>query len=261
MSAPDFDGIARAYRWLEYLSLGPLLQRTRTCHLALLRDRRHALVLGDGDGRFTARLLATCPAIQVDAVDLSGRMLSLLRDRCRTDADRLRIHRADARRFVPPARPDLVATHFFLDCLPQAEVDALVGRIAPLLAPGALWVVSDFRIPAGALGWVARVYVRTLYLAFRVLTGLRTTQLPDHAAALERCGLVRIAQRRAMLGMLTSEVWRLQQQGVVEPLQNTSFWRSQNLCSGCFFFSSCELRTLTRHCEDNPTTEILAAPE
>ena len=59
--APDFDHIARAYRWLEYISLGPLLSRTRNCYLELLQDRTRALILGDGDGRFTARLLAQSP--------------------------------------------------------------------------------------------------------------------------------------------------------------------------------------------------------
>jgi ubiquinone/menaquinone biosynthesis C-methylase UbiE len=206
--APNFDRIARPYRWLEYLALGPLLEQTRNHHLPRIEHCRQALVLGDGDGRFTARMLASCPAMQADAVDLSAAMLHLLQGRCMRNAQRLTAHHADARSFDPPQVPGLVVTHFFLDCLMQSEVDALVARLTRQLAPGALWLVSDFRIPEGALGWIARGYVRLLYFAFRVLTGLRTTRLPDHASALRRCGFKLLAMHRTMFGMLTTELWQ-----------------------------------------------------
>ncbi len=204
---PDFDRVARAYRWLEYASLGPLLQRTRECHLRLLQCCQRALILGDGDGRFTARLLATSPNIQVEAVDISGAMLALLRERCTNFEDRLQTFKLDARTFQPHNPPDVIVTHFFLDCLSQSEVDALIAHLSTQLAPGALWVVSDFRIPAGVLHWPAWIYVRALYFAFRVLTGLQITRLPDHAAPLETSGYTRIAVEQKMFGMLTSEVW------------------------------------------------------
>ena len=206
--APNFDRIARPYRWLEYVALGPLLERTRDYHLRCLAHEVRALILGDGDGRFTARLLTNCPEMRVDAVDLSAAMLRLLRRRCAEHLDRLHIHHADARSFDPPHTPNLVVTHFFLDCLTQAEVNALVARLTPLLAPDALWLMSDFRIPPGVVGWIARAYIRLLYLAFRVLTGLRTTCLPDHAAALRASGFKPVAVHRTMFGILTTELWQ-----------------------------------------------------
>jgi hypothetical protein len=104
---------------------------------------------------------------------------------------------------------DLVVTHFFLDCFTQADLDALVTRIASTLAPGALWLVSDFRIPTGLMRLPAEVFIRSLYLAFRVLTGLRTTHLPDHVTALTRSGLVCVAYRHSLAGVLTTELWRV----------------------------------------------------
>jgi SAM-dependent methyltransferase len=205
---PDFDGVARAYRWLEYASLGPLLERARDCHLARLSQCRHALVLGDGDGRFTARMLANMPKITIEAVDLSGVMLELLRQRCAAFQNRVQTFQRDARTFRPLHQPDLVVTHFFLDCLTQQEVDALVARLTPNLARNALWLVSDFRIPAGALRWPAWIYIRALYFVFRILTGLRTTRLPNHPAVLERHGFTLVARQRRMFGILTSEVWQ-----------------------------------------------------
>jgi len=197
--APNFDPVARIYRWAEYLSLGPLLQRTRTHFLPQLADRRRALVLGDGDGRFLAKLLAQNPALHATAVDTSEQMLKLLRARC--DPTRVQTIQADALTVALPPGTDLIVTHFFLDCFTQSEVDSLALRLAE---PGALWLVSDFR----AGNPFARVYVRSLYFAFRVLTGLRVTHLSDPGAALTAAGFHRIAQHQSLGGLLYTELWR-----------------------------------------------------
>jgi ubiquinone/menaquinone biosynthesis C-methylase UbiE len=211
MSA-NFDLIARLYRPLEYLTLGRSLERCRLHHLPDLHGSARALVLGDGDGRFLSRLLTAYPTLHADAVDSSAAMLALLRSRCRTAASRLRLHHADALAFAafPHTLPyDLVVTHFFLDCLTQPQLDALVANLAPHLTPGALWLVSDFRIPTGPLQFPARLLVRGLYLVFRILTGLRVQTLSDYATPLARAGLTCIAQRRSLGGILTTELWSL----------------------------------------------------
>jgi len=209
---PDFNFIARPYRWLEYLTLGRTLERCRTHYLPQLRDRRRALVLGDGDGRFLAQLLARNPPLQADAVDTNTTMLRLLRQRSEAAVPdtntRLRIHHSDALTFPLVSPYDLVVTHFFLDCLTQDEVNSLVTRVASTLAPGALWLVSEFRIPNGFMRLPALAFVRGLYLAFRVLTGLRTVKLPDHVTSLRQSGLVRIAQQHSFAGLLSTELWK-----------------------------------------------------
>ena len=124
----------------------------------------------------------------------------------RTAASRLRTHHTSALTFAPQRTYDLIATHFFLDCLTQPELEALCTRVAPHLTPKALWLVSDFRIPTGPMRWPARILVRSLYFAFRLLTGLRTTALPDHAAALIAAGLTRIAAHHSLAGLLTTEL-------------------------------------------------------
>jgi SAM-dependent methyltransferase len=210
---PSFSLIARPYRWLEYVTFGPVLTRCRNYFLPGLADRRRALFLGDGDGRFTARLLASNSPLEADAVDLSPAMLALLTRRAArahpTAGARLRSHIADARTFVPTGPYDLVVTHFFLDCLTQPDLDALAARVRPHLTPNAIWLVSDFHIPAGRTRLAARALVRGLYFGFRVLTGLRTTHLPDHAAALTSAGLIPTARRLSLACLLTTELWAM----------------------------------------------------
>ena len=54
----------------------------------------------------------------------------------------------------------------------------------------------------------ARLLVRSLYLAFRLLTGLRTTHLPDYATPLTQAGLNRVAHQHRLAGLLTTELWQ-----------------------------------------------------
>src|SRR5271168_378857 len=117
---PNFNLIARPYRWLEYLTLGKALENCRTHYLPQLLKRRHALVIGDGDGRFLAELLKRNPHLQADAIDTSAAMLQLLRQRCEAaspnGATRLRTCHANALTVPLEGSYDLVVTHFFLDC-------------------------------------------------------------------------------------------------------------------------------------------------
>jgi SAM-dependent methyltransferase len=211
-SAPRFDRIARIYRAMEYLSFGPMLERCRFFHLPRLRRARRALVLGDGDGRFTARLLAEHPNVRADAVDLSPAMLQLLRGRVAAGGalERLTARCADVRSFTPDASGyDLVVTHFFLDCLTAEEAAQLIARVRPCLAPGAAWLVSEFAVPSQGRvrRWLARCLIASLYAAFRVLAGLRVRTIPPWRDLLAQAGFAPAASHAWLGGILVSELW------------------------------------------------------
>ena len=110
---------------------------------------------------------------------------------------------------IPPPF-DLVTTHFFLDCFSTTDLALLIPAVRARLTPGALWVVSEFRVPpTGPLRLPARILVRLLYLAFRMLTGLTPTHLPDYASLLRRSGLFPVSIRHSLAGLLTAELWQL----------------------------------------------------
>lgn len=207
-SPPRFDRLAQLYRWMELVSFGPWLMRARVAFLSELTGRR-GLVLGDGDGRFAAHLLDRLPGLELDAVDASPRMLAELRHRAGRNGARVKLHAADARLFTPPRPPyELIATHFFLDCLTEAEIAGLAQRLRAAAADGALWVVTEFAIPANAFGaWVARPLVKLLYWAFALLTGLETRRLPDHGPALSCAGFQLQQQKSWLGGLLLSQLW------------------------------------------------------
>lgn len=209
-AAPDFDRLAPIYRWMEWASFGPFLWWCRCAFLREMRGRRRALVIGDGDGRFTARLLRTNERVRVDAVDASPAMLRALERRARRHEARVRTTCADARCWQPQvgAAYDLVVTHFFLDCLTTEEVRSLAARVRLAAAPGAVWAVSEFAVPDGWYGrMLAAPLISALYRSFHWLTGLSVKRLPDYARILRDSGF-RLENRRAWLGgLLVSELW------------------------------------------------------
>jgi cyclopropane fatty-acyl-phospholipid synthase-like methyltransferase len=183
-------------------------------------------VLGDGDGRFTARLLKANPNVQVDAVDASKAMLRELRRNAGVLNDRVRMHQADARRWQPGnSHYDLIVSHFFLDCLTTDEVAALADRLRPCTSTQTKWVVSEFAIPKSWFGrLVAWPLVKVLYLSFNVLTGLHVGRLPRHHDALSSAGFSLDQKSTSLGGLLVSEFWVLSGRNAATSVSKSQNW-------------------------------------
>ena len=205
------DGIARWYWLLEYLAFGRALERRRREYMKEVTGARRVLILGDGDGRFTAEFLQQSAAAWVDSVDLSSRMLGLAEERiraCPSGPVHVRLYQGDARTVELSGKYDLIVSHFFLDCFTSDEVPALVAQMARTACPRARWLLSEFGLPrAGMWRWAAVVLVQIMYLFFRVFTGLEAKRLPDYAASLASQGFRRVRYRSAWGGFLVSELW------------------------------------------------------
>lgn len=205
---PDFSPVARLYRYLEYGSFGPLLWWCRTTFLKEIQQARRVLMVGEGDGRFLAEFLHRNPEARVDYLDASPAMADLARERAAGNP-RVTIRTgALPGHALPAATYDLISTHFFLDCFTAAELPAVVDALARAATPGALWVVSEFRIPPNPLLALAgQALTRALYLFFGLTTGLGARRLPSHAPLLTTAGFRVLYQRHRLAGVLTSELW------------------------------------------------------
>src|SRR5215207_7803568 len=172
MSVMTFDRLAPHYRWMEWILAGSKLQRCRTAFLPHIRPPRHALLLGEGNGRFLVELLRAHPRGRVLCVDASAPMLESARARLRPHRlsdDRVEFLHADLLKWPAPTESfDLLVSHFFLDCLRPEQLAQLVPRLAMACSPDARWLLADFcEPPAGAAKWRARFILRAMYLFFR----------------------------------------------------------------------------------------------
>jgi SAM-dependent methyltransferase len=212
MERVNFDRIARVYRWLEYATFGTILETCRFHSLRHVGHARRALVVGDGDGRFLARMLTENPNLTADALDGSPRMAKMLRDLAERErvGDRVRTHVVDARDMQIPGGPyDLLVTHFFLDCLTEQECRDLLEKVSPQLMPDARWLISEFAVPPdGWTNFAGRMLVSALYTGFRWITNLQVRRLPDYAAVASGFGFALQYRRKFLGGLLVSEVWQ-----------------------------------------------------
>ncbi|MDX2268747.1 MAG: class I SAM-dependent methyltransferase [Bryobacter sp.] len=204
----NFDPLARAYRWLEWLSFGRALEQRRFAYLPQCAQATRLLLLGEGDGRFLAQLLHANPQAQVEVIDASHQMLAQAKNQLPPLPANVAFHHANALSFpLPSAHYDCLVTHFFLDCFSQTDAERLIEGAAQSLRPGGLWVLSEFST-TGAGAWWKAPLVRLMYAFFRLTCGLTTQRIPRYHAALERSGLTLRAQQIAWAGLLRSELWQ-----------------------------------------------------
>ena len=208
----NFDRIAPHYRWIEMVCAGPLLQRCRTSFLREIQSPRHALIVGEGNGRFLVNFLRAHPEAQVMCVEASAVMLRLARARVAAsgvDSRNVEFLHADLLEWVPPrGRFDLLVTHFFLDCFHSDQLAAIIARLAAAAAPEARWLVADFREPAaGFAKWRGRAIIQSLYFFFRCVARLSATRLTPPDSLLARHGFVLRDRRTWDWGLLHSDLW------------------------------------------------------
>ncbi len=208
-----FDRLAPVYRALEFLAFGRDLERARFCFVPELIACRRILVLGEGDGRFLARLVAGAPDARVHCVDSSPAMLGLAAARISGAgaAERVSFERADVMGVaLDPAAYDAVVTLFFLDCFTPAQVAAIERKVRPSLRGGALWLFADFILPArGFRRWRAKAWLRILYFFFHREAAVTVRSLPPSEEILIKRGFRRVAVRDFQGGFVRSSVFDL----------------------------------------------------
>ena len=210
----QFDRIAPYFDWMERLCACGLMQRCRTAHIQQTKNCRHALLAGEGHGRFLEALLVANPNIHVTSVEWSQKMIDYSRRRLARrglDLSRVTFQHADLLDCeLSKAQFDLIVTHFFLDCLNPAQIKRVVRLMAEHSASDAIWLLADFRIPeeAGWRRWRAMGIVASLYLFFRLTLNLPARGLTPPDNFLKLHGF-RLHDRKLMsCGLMHSDFWQ-----------------------------------------------------
>ena len=208
----SFDLVAPHYRWLETITFGDALQRARTWWIDMIARPKRTLIVGEGDGRFLCELVRAYPKIDVDCIDASEAMLLLARARLHRmhpeSCSRVNFIREDILEWSPHQSYDLLATHFFLDCFPGRELQAIIAKLASAAEPGAVWLISDFTIPRkGFVRAHARLWLRMMYTFFRATAGIAANELVDPVPYLNGYGFIRASEHLSRGRMLRSDVY------------------------------------------------------
>jgi ubiquinone/menaquinone biosynthesis C-methylase UbiE len=211
----SFDLLAPHYRWMEWLLAGQKLQRCRTAFVQAIPKPRRVLMLGEGNGRCLVELLRAYPEAHFTCVDASRRMLDRARAHVRARGlsdDRTEFIHADVSGWrATPGKFDLLVTHFFLDCFRADQLAQMIPRLTAAAAPGAHWLLADFREPAsGVARWRARGILRAMYFFFQRVTRLSASRLTPPDAFLQQNGFVLRERSLSEWGLLHSDLWQLE---------------------------------------------------
>jgi len=204
----SFDRLAPHYRWMEWLLAGGKLQRCRTRFLDALPQTQHALLLGEGNGRFLREFLRKQPTARVTCIDASPRMLKEARRRAPQNAC-VTFVCCDVTEWEPPQGEfDLVVSHFFLDCFRSEQIEFIAENISAALTDKARWLIADFCEPRrGWRKWRAQAILKTMYWFFRRTTKLPARKLTAPDAVLARHGFELQARQSFEWGLLQSDLW------------------------------------------------------
>ena len=206
----NFDRIAPQYDRLERLFSRGLMHRARIAHLGRINQCRHALLLGEGPGRFLPLVDRQFPDSKITYVDSSPQMLELARSASsKTDRECTTFIETDIRSWELPAdRYDLIVTNFFLDCFDQAEIARIIPVVASAATDDANWLIADFNVPErGFARWRAEFITGILYQFFRFATGLSARKLLSPQPWLEECGFQLRRRIEFDHGLLRSDWW------------------------------------------------------
>ena len=186
----NYDRIAWFYDALAGLVFGPALRQAQQAALlaGLPPGAPRVLILGGGTGWALAEVLRQRPAARVLYLEASAQMLARAR-RYQPAFDQnaqVEFRLGTEQDLRPDEQFDVLITFFVLDCFPAALLPAALRRLSTARHPAAPWLLADFRLPRR---WWQRVLLRTMYLFFRLTTGLQARTLPDLPAALAALGL------------------------------------------------------------------------
>jgi SAM-dependent methyltransferase len=208
----NFDRLAAHYHWMERLFAGGLMQRCRTAFLSRTTNRRRALLVGEGTGRFLVELLRFNPQIRITCVEHCEGMIQQTRQRLsaeKLDCARIQFQQRDVLDWTPPSEKcDLLVTNFFLDCFRAEQLQMLVPLLAESTAADAVWLLADFRMPES--GWRrgrAKAILALLYAFFKCTTALSANCLTPPDSFLSDAGFKLAERRLASFGLVHADLW------------------------------------------------------
>ncbi len=201
-----YSRIAKIYDQLARLVFGEAILRSQIIFFNQLEQCQDILVVGGGTGLWLNDLLNQFPHLKITFLDSSPEMICLAKEKLKSDYS-VNFICSSIELFSTEERYDAVLLFYFLDLFEENDLKRTLVTIKRKLKLNSLWLVTDF---VNERIW-HRVMLGSMYLFFRVTTGLRNQQLPDWSTELKKSGLLKQNERSFYRGFIRSAVYQLDQ--------------------------------------------------
>jgi SAM-dependent methyltransferase len=209
----SYERLARFYKLIESITIGPPLLNARLAHLDLLAEGptpKHVLLIGEGNGSFLLPFAQRFQDTQITVIDQSAAMLEIAQSRALEagiDMTRIFFRQADMQSATLPTNYyDLIVTLFFFDNFDESTVCKMITALEGAATVPAQWLLADFQIPEH--GWRrlrARFWLAILYGFFRVFAA---RHLPPIEAILNCSNFKQTARKTYCGQMLYSTLYQ-----------------------------------------------------
>lgn len=212
----SYERLARFYKLIESITIGPPLLNARLAHLDLLAEGptpKHALLIGEGNGSFLLPFAQRFQDTQITVIDQSAAMLEIAQSRvleAGIDMTRIFFRQADMQSATLPTNYyDLIVTLFFFDNFDESTVCKMITALEGAATVPAQWLLADFQIPEH--GWRrlrARFWLAILYGFFRAFAVIPARHLPPIEAILNSSNFKQTARKTYCGQMLYSTLYQ-----------------------------------------------------
>ena len=202
----NFDHIAPYYDTLATIVFGNKLSVAKGVFLDEIPASGQVLLVGEGTGNLLNLLLQREPALTIDYLDASSKMIELTRKKVPpADLHRVRFFQGTHHNLPAQKKYDAVMAFFVIDCLQQGEAMAFTTSLTNALKKEGCFLMADFFPPKKI---VHRALLWMMYRFFRWVADLNTAALPDYEILFNGQQLTEAGRNSYMNGFIQSRFYR-----------------------------------------------------
>lgn len=162
--------------------------------------------MGEGTGTLLTHLLRIDPALNMDYIDPSIKMLELARKKIPAEyVDQVQFIAGTHQSIPPQKKYDAVLTFFVIDCMQQEEAMEFVHSLTVVLKQDGCLLMADFFLPRNLY---QRLLLWLMYRFFSVVAAINTTSLPDYDSLFNSIVLAEEGRHNFMKGFIQSRYYR-----------------------------------------------------
>ncbi|MBK9732010.1 MAG: class I SAM-dependent methyltransferase [Chitinophagaceae bacterium] len=202
----SFDHIAPYYDTVASLVFGTKLTTAKKQFLNHLPSNGNILLIGEGTGTILNYLLKIYPALTIDYMEASAKMLKLAQNKVHGQfQERVHFIHGTHLQIMTEKKYDAVIVFFVMDCMPQQDALEFATKITQSLKNDGCFLFADFFPPEN---WYHRLLLWLMYRFFRFTAGIDAVQLPEYDFIFKELKLKELGRKNFMDGFMQSRVYK-----------------------------------------------------
>lgn len=197
----NYGRIAPFYQLLSQIIFGKSLIHAQQKVLASIPPKNRLLILGGGDGEIFKNLKNFPDSI--DFVEVSSKMINLAKTKTTFPVNW--IHE-NTFRFQPNGTYDYIYLPFLLDNFTPEQAGTLISSFKNWSSQNGIVIITDY--PEKPAEW-QKVLLKTMYLFFKIVSGLKVNQMPPVSGLMQSEGWKRVATQTSFSGFIETKTYIL----------------------------------------------------